>query len=345
MDSSVWRILDVQFNRATEGLRVVEEYLRLVLGDAHLARLAKQLRHDLAAAAASLDPIDRLALRDTLGDVGTYISTPSESHRADPWHVARSNFSRVQESLRTLEEYGKLVDTDFAKTCETLRYRSYTLEKGAGLTRRGLDRLSGVHLCALVDGRVTPEQFEDHIGRLVAAGVPMIQLRDKRLPDGELLDRARRLVDLTRPAGSLAIVNDRADIAAAAGADGVHVGQEDIPPADARRVVGPHALVGVSTHSLPQAREAVLAGADYLGVGPTFPSRTKSFAALPGLDLLNEVAKEIALPAFAIGGISLENLPRVLETGIRRVAVAAALDDPAIAPRLLDLLGSRTKLA
>src|SRR5690606_23641594 len=102
-DSSVWQILDVQLNRAAEGLRVVEEYLRFVLADIHLTRLAKQLRHDLNEAAASLPRHDLVAMRDTIGDVGTQISTSAESQRDDPWHVAASNLSRVEQSLRTLE--------------------------------------------------------------------------------------------------------------------------------------------------------------------------------------------------------------------------------------------------
>ena len=338
MDPAVWRILDVELNRVAEGLRVVEEYLRLVLNDRHLARLAKELRHQLQSAAADLPEHNRLALRDTLGDVGAQISTPAERQRDDLWHVAKSSFSRVQQGLRTLEEYGKLVDAEFAQACERLRYDLYTLEKSAGLTSASLSRLEGALLCALIDGLETPQQFEAHVGKLIEVGVPMIQLRDKRLADAELLDRARRLVALTRPRGTLVIVNDRADIAAAAEADGVHVGQQDLPPAAARRVVGPRALVGLSTHSLDQDRQGVLAGVDYLGVGPTFASTTKAFDTFPGLELLRQVAQEIALPAFAIGGISLDNLPQVLETGLRRVAVAAALQEPSVGGAMLEIL-------
>jgi thiamine-phosphate pyrophosphorylase len=125
-------------------------------------------------------------------------------------------------------------------------------------------------------------------------------------------------------------------------ADGVHVGQEDIPVKEARTIVGTRMLVGVSTHNIEQARTAVLDGANYLGAGPTFPSLTKSFEAFAGLEYLRRVAAEIRLPTFAIGGIAVANLPDVLLTGITRVAVGSAVTaaaEPASAARqLLDML-------
>jgi thiamine-phosphate pyrophosphorylase len=123
----------------------------------------------------------------------------------------------------------------------------------------------------------------------------------------------------------LAIVNDRADVAAIVNADGVHVGQEDLSVKDARAIVGPRMLIGVSTHNIEQARAAVLDGADYLGAGPTFASRTKSFDEFAGLDYLQQVSAETQLPTFAIGGIAAENVGKVLDAGITRVAVGAAI--------------------
>jgi thiamine-phosphate pyrophosphorylase len=133
-------------------------------------------------------------------------------------------------------------------------------------------------------------------------------------------------------------VNDRVDIAAAVVADGVHVGQEDLSVKDARSIVGTRMLIGVSTHNIEQARGAVLDGANYLGAGPTFASRTKSFNDFAGLDYLREVSSEIRLPTFAIGGITAENLPSVMGAGIERVAVGSSVvdsPDAAIAAREL----------
>lgn len=156
-------------------------------------------------------------------------------------------------------------------------------------------------------------------------GVGIVQLREKHLPDRQLMIRARRMREWTRESDVLFIMNDRPDLAVLADADGVHVGQEELSVKDARRIIGPDKLIGVSTHSIEQARQAVLDGADYIGVGPVFRSSTKSFDAFVGLDLVKQVAEEISLPAFAIGGINLENLDQVLAAGAERIAVTAAL--------------------
>ncbi|WP_425397078.1 thiamine phosphate synthase [Aeoliella sp.] len=337
-NTSTLRILDAALNRAGEGLRVVEDYLRMVLDDGHLAGRAKSLRHDLSTAAAGLEATDRLAARDTLGDVGTQNTTPSENSRGTAHDVAAASFRRVAEALRTIEEYAKLLDTPLAGQCESLRYQLYTLEKAAGLTADAQERLADGKLYVLVDGRESEAAFGELVESLVTAGVGAIQLRDKSLDDSTLLARAEQLVAATRGSTTLAIVNDRADIAMAARADGVHLGQEDMSVAAARKVVGTHMLIGISTHNIQQARQAVLDGANYLGAGPTFASTTKQFTEFAGLDFLREVASEISLPTFAIGGITTENLPQVLASGISRVAVAGAVTgakSPAEAAKLL----------
>src|SRR3954452_10957503 len=230
----VLRILDASLNRATEGLRVIEDYARFVLDDSFLTREAKTLRHDLAAASAVISSADRHAARDTQRDVGTQISTEAESERLDAWGVCAASFKRAEQSLRSLEEYGKIVSTDFAGRCESLRYRLYTLEKAFDVNRSSRDLLDGVTLCVLLDGRSSTVDFERIVKSLVTAGVGMIQLRDKQLDDRDLVDRARRLVSLTRDPASygrqppappgvsvtrqpstLAIINDRPDVATA----------------------------------------------------------------------------------------------------------------------------------
>ena len=336
------RIIDAALNRAGEGLRVVEDFVRFVLDDPFLTHQTKTLRHELAEAAAAIPAADRHAARDTVADVGTRISTDSEGRRGDAWDVCAASFKRTEQALRSLEEYGKLADkfinVEFAGRCEAIRYRLYTLEKAVDVGRASRERLEGVRLCVLVDGRDSAAEFERLVGELVEAGVGMIQLRDKHLDDRELVARARQLRELTRGTSSLAIVNDRADVVAIAGADGVHLGQDDLSVKDAREIVGTRMLVGVSTHNLEQARKAVLDGANYLGAGPTFPSQTKAFDDLAGLDYLREVAEEIRLPTFAIGGIGVDNLAEVLSARITRVAVGTAVTEavqPGVAVRKL----------
>jgi thiamine-phosphate pyrophosphorylase len=351
MKKDALRIIDAALNRAGEGLRVVEDFARFALDDPFLTRQTKGLRHELAEAAAMIPAEDRHAARDTAGDVGTRISTVAEGRREDAWSVCAASFGRSEQALRSLEEYGKLIDTKFASQCESIRYRLYTLEKAIDVGRTSRARLADAQLCVLVDARDSLADFERLVSELVEAGVGMIQLREKHLEDRELVDRARQLVELTRirpPAKpgagvrarrrTLAVINDRADVAALAGADGVHLGQDNLSVKDARAIVGPRILIGVSTHNVEQARAAVLDGANYLGAGPTFASQTKAFDDLAGLEYLRAVAAEIRLPTFAIGGIDVDNLADVLTTGISRIAVGAAVNEasePAVAARKL----------
>ncbi|MEX0939345.1 MAG: thiamine phosphate synthase [Pirellulales bacterium] len=330
------RILDAAANRASEGLRVVEDYVRFSLDDVHLTGICKQMRHELADAIRRIDPAARHAARDTAGDVGTRISTPQEQNRADVQSVAVASLHRLGQSLRTLEEYGKVLDAETGSRFERLRYDSYTLQRAITITQSSLARLADARLYALIDGGADRDSFAGMVSTLCGAGVHIVQLREKSLTDRGLMDRARLMREITRDAGVLMIVNDRPDIARLSHADGVHVGQEELTVKDARAVMGAAPLVGVSTHSIEQARQAVLDGASYIGVGPTFPSRTKAFESFVGLPLLAAVAAEIRLPAFAIGGIAPENLPQVLETGIHGVVVGTALtkaDDPAAVAR------------
>jgi thiamine-phosphate pyrophosphorylase len=250
----------------------------------------------------------------------------------------------VAEALRSLEEYSKVVDPQIAARFEALRYRSYTLERAIHTTRSSGERLAAAQLYILVDGGESDAALLQLMGPFISVGVHVVQLRDKHLADRELLARARLLRSLTRGTETLFIVNDRPDLADLAEADGVHVGQDELSVKDARAIVGPDRLVGVSTHSIEQARAAVLAGANYIGVGPTFPSQTKDFASFTGLSLLRAVAAEIRLPAFAIGGIGLANLDDVLATGMSRVAIGAAItrasDPQRVARALLERLAS-----
>jgi thiamine-phosphate pyrophosphorylase len=177
----------------------------------------------------------------------------------------------------------------------------------------------------------------------ILGGADCLQLREKNLEGGELLARARRLTVLCRRHNVLCIINDRPDIALLADADGVHVGQEDLPAAEVRKLIGPEKMLGVSTHRLEQARQAVLDGADYIGIGPVFPSSTKPRDILPGLDYVKQVVAEIPLPAVAIAGITLQNVGQVVAAGLPRIAITAAVagcDNPrAAAEQFKRLLG------
>jgi thiamine-phosphate pyrophosphorylase len=181
-------------------------------------------------------------------------------------------------------------------------------------------------LYAIVDPLDTGRPPEDLAAAYLAGGARLLQLRAKDASSRELLRAAERIVALARAAGALFLVNDRPDVARAVDADGVHLGQDDLPVAAARRALGPSRLVGVSTHDLAEARAAVAAGADYIGVGPIYATTSKE-KALParGLDLVATVRAEVRCPIVAIGGITAETAPAVRAAGADAVAMIAAL--------------------
>ncbi|MDA1015090.1 MAG: thiamine phosphate synthase [Planctomycetota bacterium] len=327
---AVLRVLDAAWNRLREGLRVVEDYVRFILDNAPLTRELKSIRHELTSAVTrGLDCERLLRSRDTTHDVGTSISTTAEFTRTGVADVVRANLSRVQESLRTLEEFSKTLNTDLARTFEAVRYRVYEFERSllldtdtALVARPGLDERP---LYLLVTTALCRQPIEAVVRDAIEGGVSIVQLREKLMPDPEIVKLGRTIREITRESGAVFIMNDRPDLAVLTEADGVHVGQDELSVADARRIVGTNCLVGVSTHSIAQARKAVDDGADYIGVGPVFESGTKAFDEFAGLEFVREVAVKIDIPWFAIGGIDSERVGEVINAGGHCVAVSGAI--------------------
>lgn len=319
------RIIDAGANRAREAMRVIEDYCRFALDDAFLSGELKNMRHEFAHCLDDFDPRLALAARETLRDVGTALSTEREGERHSLLDVAQTNLKRLQESLRSLEEFGKLRRSALGAAFESLRYKSYTLERAICLGTESRRRLVDAKLYVLLTGSQCAASLDWTIQEAAAGGAQIIQLREKDCNDRDLLDRARQVRRWTRQAGVLFIMNDRPDIARLVEADGVHLGQDDMPVKEARRILGHDSLIGVSTHNLDQVRQAILDGASYIGIGPTFPSGTKTFADFPGLDFIGQATAETTLPAFAIGGINQTNLPEALAAGAKRIAVSQAI--------------------
>ena len=208
--------------------------------------------------------------------------------------------------------------------------------------------LADVSLCVLLDARSDGMEFEQLLTILLEAGVRMIQIRDKSASDAVLLDRGQRAAAVAQRIAAAAIitVNDRIAVAAATGIDGVHIGADDLPVPLARQLLGSKQLIGRTAHDLNEARAAAAAGADYLGIGPCYPSTTKAFARQASREFLRSTAAEIPLPIFAIGGITPDRLDELAAIGIQRVAVSAAVtaaaDPAAAAGRFLEALSRRT---
>jgi thiamine-phosphate pyrophosphorylase len=180
--------------------------------------------------------------------------------------------------------------------------------------------------------------MERALDAALAGGADLFQLRDKDASDDELLAAAQDARERCRAAGALFLVNDRPDLAVACGADGVHVGQDDMPVSRAREIVGPDAIVGLSTHSMQQAQAGCKSGADYIAVGPVHATPTKEGRPAIGIEPIKYAAAHVTVPWFAIGGIDTTTVGGVVRAGARRVVVVRALtdaDDPEATARAL----------
>ncbi len=320
--NEVMRILDANANRAREALRVMEEAARFVLNDSRITAALKKLRHDFAAALKAVPGIE--LWRDTPGDVGTVITASSEKQRGGVYDIVVAAGKRLGEALRAIEEYGKAIDPAFAEQIEKLRYRAYDVESKLH-TRLGSPRRRQFKLCVLItEALCKHHDWLDVAQAALDGGADCLQLREKNLPDAELLERAQQLVE-TAQGHAAVIINDRADIALSAGADGVHLGGGDLPIDAVRKIVGSGLLIGASTHNLRQADAAVKAGADYCGVGAMFPTATKQRKPSGIAYLEKFLAKHPDAPHLAIGGITPDNADQVIAAGARGLAVSACV--------------------
>lgn len=330
VEKDVARIIDVNINRAREALRVIEDYARFVLDDADAAAAIKHCRHDLRGVIETVGADALLAARDIVNDVGRDVKTAGELQRDSAGDVVRAAFGRLSEAARGLGEYGKLASVDAAAAAETLRYRAYELEQRIVL-RGGLrQRFRNVRLYVLVTEELCRRPWLETAAAAIRGGAGCLQLREKRVPDRELLHRTRQLRELTAAHNVLLVVNDRPDIARLARADIVHVGQDDLSVTEARRIAGANILVGKSTHTLPQFEAALAEEPDYLAVGPMFPSGTKPQEHIAGPQTLAAARGRTDLPLVAIGGITAQNARQVVAAGAKCIAACAnviAADD------------------
>ncbi|MEM7622271.1 MAG: thiamine phosphate synthase [Planctomycetota bacterium] len=322
---SIDRLLDANSNRAAEGLRLLEDIARFRLDDAGLTERAKLLRHVVRGAC----PAGAVRSRAAADDVGREITTDAEGVRASAEGIAAAAAKRAQEALRVLEECAKLNGRDW-RALEAARYQTYELEADvmARLAELATPRSQQWRLCVLVTESLCSLAWEGVVARALAGGADCIQLREKSLSDRVLLKRARRLVALCAEHDACAVINDRADIAAMADAHGVHVGQGDVGPGDARGVVGEGVSVGVSTARLDEATLAIARGADMCGLGPVFPSSTKPKERIAGPEyvrayLRDERTRET--PHLAISGVTGDRAAELAAIGCRGVAVSGAV--------------------
>lgn len=341
--SSIARILDANANRAREALRVMEDVARFALDDASLSGACKVLRHDLAGALDTLPPGWLDANRDTPGDVGTDLDTQAEMQRSGLLDMVTAAGRRLGESLRTIEETAKTIDATLARRVETLRYHGYTIEQRL-LARLGSGRARPWRLCLVLTEAACRRPWQEVLAAALEGGADCVQVREKTMTDAGLRERLATVIEIARPAGASVIVNDRADLALAAGADGVHLGRDDLSIRDVRRLAGRALIIGATVHDLDEAQAAIEAGADYCGVGAMFASPVKPERRPAGPALLRAfIERHPAIPHLAIGGITPANVHTLVEAGCRGKAVCSAIcaaEDPAAVTR--DLLAAAT---
>jgi thiamine-phosphate pyrophosphorylase len=317
MNNALFRILDANLDRSREGLRVVEEWCRFGLNDGTLTEQCKDLRQALG----QWHLPEFRAARDTPGDPGTELTHEQESVRSDLFHVVQVNLCRVQESLRVLEEYGKLYSNDLAIAVKRMRYQVYILDSQlAPAHQRQQLRACQLYLVTSPEPNLIAV-----VEAALKGGLKLVQYRDKEGDNGVRYANAQAIKQLCQKYGAIFIVNDHIDLALATNADGVHLGQQDFPMAVARRLLGPDKIVGRSTTNSQELARAIEEKADYIGVGPLYETPTKAGKSACGEDYLRHVQTHAKMPWFAIGGINPENLDQVLGWGVKRVSVVRSI--------------------
>jgi len=340
MQRSIYRIIDANFNRAREAIRVMEEFCRFALNSELLTGRAKQLRHELSACLNKLDTSRLISSRDTLGDVGVGKTVSNQLQRANLRDCFTAAAKRLTEALRVLAEMTQTFAPLAACTIEKLRYDAYTLEKDIVIFSDTAERFRRVRLYIIITSNL-PADVLSLTCRCVAGGADCIQLRAKTIQDDALFALAVEFVKICKAAGVLSIINDRPDIAVAAGADGVHLGQNDLPVEQTRKLQLNPLIIGKSTHSPEQLRLACWENPTYVSLGPIFPTPTKPAVSAVGPDYIRQAAgilSHTGIGNVAVGGINMDNVEEVLAAGAKAVAVCSAVtsaNDPMAACRTL----------
>lgn len=332
MSLEALRIIDANLNRASEGLRLLEDIARFLLNDAEISQQLKGMRHNLAQEAKPLG-VKLLSQRDLEHDVGATLTLPSpfegEAQQDLPGLIT-ANAKRAEESLRVIAELAKLPQVSpmlNSARFEQLRFNLYSLERRltARILRRDkIKQLTGLYV--ILDRQALAGRDElDAAEQVIQGGARVIQLRDKQGSKGELWPIAQKLKALCGRSGVLFIINDYLDLALAVDADGLHIGQKDLPLSVVRSQLPIDRIVGCSVTTVSQAVKAQKEGADYIAVGAMFSTTMKQGATVVGVETLKQVRKVVSSPLVAIGGIDEDNIGQVVAAGADSVAVISAV--------------------
>jgi thiamine-phosphate pyrophosphorylase len=327
MERSAYRIIDANFNRAREAIRVIEDYCRFTLNCTLLSNRAKDLRHRLSSCVSRLDSARLLAARDTPGDVGVGQTTDNVIVRNNLKDALTAACKRLPEALRVISETIRPENASLAEQIEQIRYAGYSLEKDVCLFTDTQTKFNSVRLYVIISSNLPADIFS-LTEKCIAGGVDCLQLRAENINDDTYFAAAAEFTKICKTADIISIINDRVDIAVASAADGVHLGQNDLPVEQARKLQLVPLIIGKSTHSPAQLASAIAELPTYVSLGPVFATPTKPNTPPVTLDYI-----KLALPVLsgtgishvAIGGITLDNIISVLKAGAKTIAVSSAV--------------------
>jgi len=327
MTSDQLRIIDANINRLGEGLRILEEFARMILNDAVLTQKLKDTRHRTVKIDTELHS-KLLDSRDAAGDIGSSMGVAGEENNRDLQGIITANARRVQESLRVLEEMAKIPELNLdSEQYRKSRFELYTIEKeliARVSCKDKLERLKGIYV--VIDTEwLKGRKPTDIAKQAIKGGAKVIQIRCKERSTREFLAIASELKVICKENGVLFIVNDSLEVALACGADGLHVGQEDFPVTIAKALIPINMILGCSVRTVDEAIAAKKDGADYLGVGAIFATATKETVQAVGIKRIEEIKKAVDIPIVAIGGINKRNLSKVMKAGAVAAAVISAI--------------------
>lgn len=329
MEKHIYRIIDANINRAMEGLRVCEDLVRFSDYSEGSVKF-KEFRHVISRLAKTFPEASLLNSRNVDNDDQKFIDLESEKKRASIEDLFTANIHRAIEALRTLEECLKLNEDINSTGIEEIRFSLYNLEKEITLSlmrNRKKEKFKN-SLYAIIDSAFVPGgNFLDAANKLIRGGAEILQLRMKNEPMGKILDTSVKLNKICKENNVLFIVNDFADIAYISDADGLHLGQDDIPVEDARKVLKGDKIIGLSTHSIEQALDARDRKPDYIAIGPIFNTISKTGRQIEGIGsgVINKIIAETDLPIVAIGGINENNIKEIADAGCDSFSVISGL--------------------
>jgi thiamine-phosphate pyrophosphorylase len=330
-----FRILDANFNRLSEALRVSEDIIRFTYKHQAVVKNIKNLRHKSFENFSKLTQIlnkTPAIYRRSLSDTGSKIYQKSEVYKKNLKEILESNLHRSREALRVLEEISKLYSSAISSEFKKIRFSLYVLQEKIHFlvySEKKIELFCHPNIYYICDIDLLKKLKKDPLSstkKIIEAGIKIIQIRGKNRSAKEIMDFTKKIIPPARKKKALVIMNDRADIAITCGCDGIHIGQVDISVNKARQICGNEFIIGASTHNIKEAKKAQAEGANYIACGPIFHTKTKKDAGKPqGLKILKQIKKISSVPLVAIGGINYSNIDSVFSAGADVAAVGSGL--------------------